>query len=115
MVSNSHPICRPTGDRISVRNVKVPGGTIEMTLTRVRNGLELETENSGSPVDLLWAPEIPLGAHLSGAELDGKPINVRREEHAQDTHATLNFKVPHGKSHCLIRYEGGVLLSVSGA
>ena len=28
---------------------------------------------------------------------------------------TLNFKVPHGKSHCLIRYEGGVLLSVSGA
>ena len=86
-----------------------------MTLTRVRNGLELEMENSGGPVDLLWAPEIPLGAHLSGAELDGKPVNARREEHAQDTHATLNFTVPHGKSHCLIRYEGGVLLSVSDA
>jgi glycogen debranching enzyme len=102
-------------DHISVRNVKVSGGKMEMTLTRVPNGLELETENFGSPVDLLWAPEIPLGAHLSGAELEGKSINVREEEHAQDTHATLNFKVPHGKSHCLIRYEGGVLLSVSGA
>jgi glycogen debranching enzyme len=102
-------------DHISVLNVKVPDGNMGMTLTRVRNGLELETENSGSPVDLLWAPEIPLGAHLSGAQLDGKPINVRLEEHAQDTHATLTFKVPHGKSHCLIRYEGGVLLSVSDA
>ena len=100
---------------ISVRNVKVPGGNMGMTLTRVRNGLELEIENSGSPVDLLWAPEIPIGAHLSGAELNDKPVNVRLEEHAQDTHATMNFKAPHGKSRCLIRYEGGVLLSLSSA
>jgi glycogen debranching enzyme len=102
-------------DHISVRNLKVSGGDLRMTLTRVRNGLELETENSGTPLDLLWAPEIPLGAHLSGAELDGKSLNVRVEEHAQDTHATIKFTVPHGKSHCLIRYEGGVLLSVSSA
>ncbi len=86
-----------------------------MTLARVPKGLELQTENSGAPVELLWAPEIPLGAHLSGAELDGKPVDARSEEHAQDTHAALTFTVPHGKSHCLIRYEGGVLLSVSDA
>jgi len=102
-------------DRISVTNVRVSGGTVGMTLARVPHGLQLEMENSGNPVDLLWAPEIPLGAHLSGAELDGKSINVQREEHAQDTHAILNFKVPNGKSRCLIRYEGGVLLSVSEA
>jgi hypothetical protein len=101
-------------DSVSVTNVKVSGGTVGMTLTRLPHGLELETENSGIPVNLLWAPEIPLGAHLSGAELDGKPVNARGEEHAQDTHATLSFTVPHGKSHCLIRYEGGVSLSVSG-
>jgi hypothetical protein len=91
------------------------GGVVKMTLTRVPQGLQLETENSGSDVELLWAPEISLGAHLSGAELDGKSINVRQEQHPQDSHAILNFTVPHGKSHCLIRYEGGVLLSVSGA
>jgi hypothetical protein len=102
-------------DSLSVRNVKVSGGNLGMTLTRVRNGLELETENSGSPVDLLWAPEIPLGAHLKGAELDGKSVDVRLEDHAQDSHATLNVTVPHGKSHCLIRYEGGILLSVARA
>jgi hypothetical protein len=102
-------------DSISVRNVKVSGGKLGMIVTRVRNGLELETENTGTTLDLLWAPEIPLGAHLSGAELDGKPVHPLIEEHAQDTHATLNIKVSHGKSHCLIRYEGGVLLSVRGA
>jgi glycogen debranching enzyme len=102
-------------DRISVTNVRTSGGTVGMTLTRVPHGLQLETENSGNPVDLLWAPEIPLGAHLSGAELDGESINVRPEEYVQDTHATLNLKIPHGKSHCLIRYEGGVLLNVREA
>jgi hypothetical protein len=34
---------------------------------------------------------------------------------AQDSHAILNLKVPHGKSHCLIRYEGGVLITAGGA
>jgi glycogen debranching enzyme len=102
-------------DHISVRNLKVPGGNMAMTLTRVRNGLELKIENSGSPVDLLWAPEIPLGAHLSGAQLNDKPVHPQTEEHAQDTHATMKLTVPHGTSSCLIRYEGGVLLSLRGA
>jgi glycogen debranching enzyme len=104
-----------TWDHISVRNLKVPGGNLEMTLTRMRNGLELKIENSGTPVDLLWAPEIPLGAHLSGAELNNKPIHPLTEEHGQDTHATMKFTVPHGTTTCLIRYEGGVLLSLSAA
>jgi glycogen debranching enzyme len=102
-------------DSISLSNVKVGDGNVAMTLTRVAKGLELETENSGSPVELLFSPEIPLGAHMSGAEVDGKPVAARREEQTQDTHATLKFMVPHGKSHCLIRYEGGVSLSLSAA
>ncbi len=81
----------------------MPGGNVTMTVRRVANGLELETENSGGPIELLFSPEIPLGAHLSGAELDGKPKDVRMEEHAQDTHATLNLQLPAGKSHCLVR------------
>jgi glycogen debranching enzyme len=102
-------------DHISVRNLKVPGGNMAMTLTRVRNGLELEIENSGNLVELLWAPEIPLGAHLSAAQLNDKPVRPQTEEHAQDTHATMKLTVPHGTSSCLIRYEGGVLLSLRGA
>ncbi len=101
-------------DHLSVRNLKVSGGDLQMTMTRVGNGLELKTENSGDPFDLLWSPEIPLGAHLSGAEFNGQPVNARLEEHPQDSHATLNVKVPHGNGSCVIRYDGGVLLSVRG-
>ena len=99
-------------DRISIKNIKVSGGNVAMTLARVPRGLELQTENSGSPVELFFSPEIPLGARLGGAELDGKPVEVRTEAHQQDTHAALRFTLPTGKSDCLIRYEGGVSVGV---
>jgi hypothetical protein len=102
-------------DHISVRNLKVPGGNMGMTLTRVRNGLELKIENSGGPVEILWSPEIPLGAHISGAQLNDKPVHPETEENVQDTHATMKFTVPHGTNSCRIRYEGGVLLNLMGA
>jgi glycogen debranching enzyme len=103
----------PSGwDRISVKNIQVAGGQMNMTLARVPQGLDLQTENSGDPVQVLFSPQIPFGAHLSGAELDGKPVTAEREAHQQDTHATLTFTLPTGKSHCLVRYEGGVSLSV---
>ena len=97
-------------DWISIRNIKVPGGNVTMTVRRVANGLELQTENSGAPIDLLFSPEVPLGAHISGADFNGRPKEVRMDEHAQDTHATLKLIVPAGRNHCLVRYEGGVSL-----
>ncbi len=104
----------PSGwDWLSIRNIKLPGGNVTMTVRRVANGLELETENSGGPIDLLFSPQVPLGAHISGADFNGRPKEVRMEEHAHDTHATLKLAVPVGRSHCLVRYEGGVSLSAS--
>jgi glycogen debranching enzyme len=100
-------------DRVTVGNIQVPGGRLTMTLIRMPNGLELQTDNSGGPVALLFAPEVPLGAHLQGAELDGKHVDAQVQENAQDEHANLRFAVSSGKSHCLLRYEGGVSLSVS--
>jgi len=99
-------------DRISIKNIKVSEGNVAMTLARVPRGLELHTENSGRPVELLFSPEIPFGARLGGAELDGKPVEVRTEAHQQDTHAALRFTLQTGTSDCLIRYEGGVSVSV---
>ena len=98
-------------DRITVGNIQVPGGRLTMTLVRTSNGLELQIDNSGGPTELVFAPEVPLGAHLSGAELDGKHVDVQTQQNAQDEHANLQFTLPPGKSHCLISYEGGVSLS----
>lgn len=99
-------------DRISIRNIKVSGGDVAMTLARAPGGLELRTQNSGRPVELFFAPEIPFGARLDGAELNGKPVEVRTEAHQQDTHAALRFTLPTGESDCLIRYEGGISVGV---
>jgi glycogen debranching enzyme len=105
----------PSGwDRISIGKIKVLHGSLALTLARVPEGLDLQTENSGNPVELFFSPEIPLGAHLRGAELDGKPVQARLETNQQDAHATLRFTLPKGRSHCLIRYEGGVSISVKG-
>jgi glycogen debranching enzyme len=103
----------PSGwDRVSVSNIKVSDGSVAMTITQRPGELQLQTENSGSPVKLFFSPQIPFGAHLSGAEVDGKPVNARLDAHEQDTHASVTFTLPKGKSQCLIRYEGGVSVSV---
>ena len=99
-------------DRLSIEHIKMSSGQVELTLSRVPEGLELKANNSGNPVELFFSPEIAFGAHLIGAELNGKPLGAQLEQHPQDTHATLTFTLPTGRSHCLIRYQGGALLSV---
>jgi glycogen debranching enzyme len=99
-------------DRMSVSNIKVSDGNVAMTITQRPGELQLQAENSGSPVKLLFSPQIPTGAHLNGVDVDGKPVHARLDAHEQDTHATVTFTLPKGKSQCLIRYEGGVSVSV---
>jgi glycogen debranching enzyme len=101
-------------DGVSVANVAVSGGAVALELRRIPEGLELKTENTGGPVDLRFSPEIPFGAHLTGAVWDGRSVQVEEEDHPDDTHAALRFTVPRGKSLCLIRFEGGVQVSVDG-
>src|SRR6185437_3709025 len=79
-------------DRIKAGNIQVPGGRLTMTLLRSPSGLELQTENSGAPIELVFSPEIPLGARLRGAELDGKHLDAQTQENVQDEHATLDRK-----------------------
>jgi glycogen debranching enzyme len=99
-------------DRMSVSNIKLPNGTVTLALARVPGGLELQIENKGGPLQLSFTPEIPFAARLDGGTLDGKPVPVHKEEHQQDTHAALFFKVASGKSDCFIRYEGGIAIGV---
>lgn len=95
---------------VTVRNIQLPKSKIDFAWSRTKDGSDLEIANSGDPIHLVYSPEIPLGAHLTGATWNGKPIPVRLEEHSQDSHAQVELDVPHGTGHLTLGYEGGVSL-----
>lgn len=95
---------------LTVRNIQLPGSTIELAWIRRKDGSELETVNTGASIHLSYDPEIPLAAHITRAVWNGKPTPVRIEEHSQDNHAHMELEIPHGTAHLTLGYEGGVSL-----
>ncbi|MGC1783974.1 MAG: hypothetical protein WA708_15735 [Acidobacteriaceae bacterium] len=95
---------------VRVRNIHLPAAQLDFAWSRTDNGSELEIANSGAPVHLDYSPEIPLGAHLTGATWNGKPVPAKLEPHAQATDASLSIEVPHGASHLDLDYAGGISL-----
>ncbi len=95
---------------VKVRNIRLPAAQLAFAWFRTKNGSELETVNSGDPIHLIYRPEIPLGAHLTGATWDGKPIPVRLDEYSEATDAEMEMEIPHGTTRLTLGYVGGVSL-----
>jgi hypothetical protein len=76
----------------------------------LHNELRLELQNDGESVRFVFNPEIPFGATLRSAKLADRLINANIDQHAQDTHARVEFTLPHAKSVLTIGYAGGVTL-----
>ena len=102
------PHLPPQWDRISVGNVRLPHAVLAFTLKQDLDGADLEIRNQGSTAAVLFQPEIPLGAHLLGAEFEGRAVTARTSESAADEHAQLEIEAPPGSSHCHLRFQGGV-------
>jgi hypothetical protein len=100
---------------VTIRNIPLHGAKITLAWTRTEYGSELDTLNPGAPVHLVYSPEIPLGAHLTGAVWNGKPIAVRLEEHSQETNANLALDIPDGSGRLSLQYTGGVSLELPRA
>ena len=66
--------------------------------------------NEGGPVKILFDPEIPFGAKLRSARLQNHPIAATLDPHSQDTHARMEFDLPHGDAVLTIEYTGGVVI-----
>ncbi len=109
------PHLPPEWDSIAIDNIRIAGGSVALHLARVPAGLELEANNSGRPVELRFAPEIPIAAHLEGAACNGKPLPAELEQHAQDRHAAIALTLLGGSTRCLLRYERGISLRSKSA
>ena len=95
---------------LTLRNVRLQKANVDFVWRRTDEGSVLQAVNSGDPIHLIYSPEIPLGSTLKGARWNGKPIQVRLEEHAQDSHANVDVELPHGTSQIALTYSGGVSL-----
>jgi glycogen debranching enzyme len=93
---------------LSIANVRTGSGMLTLDLGRSATLTNLQIANDGAPVALVFDPEIPLGATRVAASCNGRTIAASLERNAQDEHARLELTVPRGKTHCDLRYQGGV-------
>jgi hypothetical protein len=93
---------------LSIANVRTGSGMLTLDLGRSATLTSLNIANDGAPVALVFDPEIPLGATHVAASCNGHTIAASLERNAQDEHARLELTVPHGNTHCDLRYQGGV-------
>lgn len=98
-------------DGVTVTNLRVGASRLDLALGQSADGVTLDVRNPGPPVAIDFAPEIPLGAKLVSAEIDGRPLGVRLEPHPQDQEARLPVVAASGRTHVAIRYAGGVRLA----
>ncbi|WP_158749068.1 hypothetical protein [Acidobacterium sp. S8] len=97
-------------NRISVKNIRLPHSTLALTISQSMNDIDLEISNEGAATKVLFEPQIPMGAHLRGAEFQGHAIAATTEVFAEDEHANVPLNVPAGTSHCRLHLEGGLSL-----
>ena len=103
---------------VSIDNLRVGSARLSAQLEQHPGELDLTLTNDGAPVEVRFAPQVPLGASKLHAQVNGRAIPVRAEPSGQeqpgpeqpnsDQHAQVRFQALHGITRCGIRYQGGV-------
>jgi len=108
------PHLPPGWDTINLRNLHAGASEITIQMAQSASQVHLEMQNDGAPVEMVFDPEIPLGAKLRGARLGKQSIVAKLEENPQDTHAKVEFTLAHGSTSLTILYTGGLAI-ISGS
>ncbi|MBZ5663732.1 MAG: hypothetical protein LAO30_03935 [Acidobacteriia bacterium] len=104
------PHLPPNWNAISLRNVHVGTSEISIHMAQSANEIRLDLQNEGDPVEMVFNPEIAFGAKLLHAQLGNRLIAASLEPHPQDTHARVEFNLPHGTTSLTMNYVGGVAI-----
>ncbi len=100
---------------VSVRNVQVGGARVDAAIEQKPGEIDADLSVQGTPVNLHFAPQIPLGATRIRAILNGRPLAVRAKQYEQDEDAATEMELPPGEFLCRIIYTGGVRVLVSAS
>jgi hypothetical protein len=102
------PHLPPEWDAITVRNLHVGSSELTLAMTTSVNEMRLQIHNQGHSLKMTFDLEIPFGAKLRNAHWQHRTITATPESHSQDTHARMEFDVPHGDALLTLDYAGGV-------
>jgi hypothetical protein len=97
-------------DKVTLRRVRVGDSRVGIELTQAVGEVALRITNEGAPVKMSFDPELPLGASVQRARLGEREIPATIVQHAQDTHAHIDFDLPRGESVLRLAYGGGVAI-----
>jgi glycogen debranching enzyme len=106
------PHLPPNWPGVKIRGLKVGRSTLNLEMEQSESQVSLKVENSGTPVEIEFSPEIPLGSAGARGEtlratLDRHSLPVKFESHAQDAHAKVKFSADQ-KSELKITFKPGV-------
>jgi len=103
------PHLPPEWPDVKIRGLRIGRSTLDLEMEQSDTQVTLKAESSGAPVEIEFAPQIPLGSGGEGlrATLHGRRHPVTVEAHAQDVHAVVKFSVDQ-KTELTITYPPGV-------
>jgi hypothetical protein len=101
------PHLPPDWRGINLRNLQVGATALALEMEQSSSQVRLRIESSGPPLDVTFAPEIPLGAVNLRATVNGKRASLAPGVHGHDAHAEIRFRAE-GKTEVVLTFEPGL-------
>ena len=95
---------------LTIRKLRVGEARVTLRLARASDALTLEIDNPGLPIAIDFSPQLPLGATLRTATVDGRPSAVLLEQHDYDRHARVRVTAATGTTAVQISIADGILV-----
>jgi hypothetical protein len=99
-------------ERASIRNVKLGDAVSSFTFQQSVSGISVHIEHTGATQHLAFRETLPLGARDVNGTVSGRTVRVSVEEHGEQQEAVLNLVIPAGKTELVMRWSGGIELTV---
>ena len=110
-----HPHLPCAWKDVSVSNVRLSHSTATLTLEQADEALTLHIQNVGSAFDLDFTPQIPLGAELVSAHVNGRSATAQISGSSEETSAHIALHAAEGATTISLHWRGGVCVSAPQA
>ncbi len=97
---------------VRLEKVRLPHATLDFKIWQSATAVDLETQNHGDSIAMLFRPQIPLGSELMKVECAGRKTAATTETIDGDEQASVSLLVPAGTSRCHLELRGGVAIAL---